>query len=95
MTDDTARFELSPIMKIEDCERLHSFLAGTTDQDIEIDCGAVDRLSGLTAQMLVVGRGSWHRNGRNFTLSNPSEGFEQGIALLGLTDVMSQDQVAA
>ena len=95
MNDDTARFELPSAMKIEDCERLHAFLAGLTDQDVEIDCSAVERLSGLTAQMLAVAQTSWQRNELTLTFFNPSEGFEKGCALLGLADLISQDQVAA
>ncbi|MEL6639802.1 MAG: STAS domain-containing protein [Pseudomonadota bacterium] len=95
MSDDTARFELPPVMKIEDCEALHAFFAGVTDQNVEIDCGRVERLSGLSAQLLLAAQASWQKNAQAVTLLNPSEGFEKGCAQLGLSDLMPQDQVAA
>ena len=94
MSDDTARFELPPVMKIEDCEALHAFFTGVTDQNVEIDCSGVERLNGLSAQMLLVAQASWQKTARAVTISNPSEGFEQGCALLGLPDLIPQDQVA-
>ena len=95
MSDTPARFELQPIMKIEDCEGLHTFLAGAKERDVDIGCSSVARQNGLTAQMLAVAQGSWRRHKRQFTLSNPSEGFAQGVTLLGLSDLIASDQVAA
>ena len=95
MSDDTARFELQPIMKIEDCEHLHAFLVSATNQNVDIGCSAVERLNGLTAQMLAVAQRSWHRHERQITFSDPSEGFAQGVALLGLSDLIGSDRVTA
>lgn len=95
MNDDAACFELPAIMKIEDCERLHMFLASASDKDIEINCGAVERLSGLSAQMLVMAARRWPANAREVTFSGRSAGFEEGLALLGLSEVLQPDQVAA
>lgn len=93
MTDGTKCFALSPIMKMEDCERLHAFLVDAQDGPIEIDCSAVERLGGLTAQMLTMASLCWPRKEQSARFVNPSPPFEEGVALLGLSDTLNLDQV--
>lgn len=95
MDDDTARFELSPTMKIEDCQRFHAFLTGASDKHLAIECSAVERLSGLTAQMLAMACRCWSDNALKVTFVTPSSGFVHGLALLGLCELHTAGQVAA
>lgn len=94
MTDDTACFELPAVMKIEDCERLHAFLLGAQGQDIQIDCHAVERLSGLAAQTLMM-INVWRKNAQQVTLKSPSLGFIDGLATLGLPAQLDLVEVAS
>ncbi len=93
MNDDTAIYALPPLMKMEDSEELHAFLLDAWDRDIEIDCSAVARLNGLTAQLLVMAHNSWQLAGRTVTFSNPSDGFSSSITLLGLSHLLTSEQV--
>lgn len=95
MDDVTARFALSPTMKIEDCQRFHAFLASASDKHLAIECSAVERLSGLTAQMLAMACRCWSANALKVTFVNPSNGFVQGLALLGLSELRAPGQVSA
>jgi chemotaxis protein CheX len=95
MTDDTANFELPKIMKLEDCEKLHEFLATAQTKNLAFGCHAVERLSGLAAQMLLMAVTCWNAQALDVIFENPSDGFMQSIAMLGLNDLLSQGQVAA
>lgn len=95
MTDDTASFELPKIMKVEDCETLNGFLASAQGKHIAFDCSSVDRLSGLSAQMLVMAYGVWRSQSLEVTFARPSEGFAQSVTILGLRDLLLPSQVAA
>ncbi len=93
MDEDTALFELSPIMKIEDCQRLHAFLVSASDKNIAFQCSAVDRVSGLTAQMLAMACKSWGARALHVDFLNVSSGFKDGLALLGLSELLCRDEV--
>ncbi|SIT82315.1 chemotaxis protein CheX [Yoonia rosea] len=95
MTDDTASFELPKIMKVDDCETLHGFLAGAQGKHIAFDCSAVERLSGLSAQILVMAAGVWRGQSLDVTFGSPSDGFAQSVTMLGLNDLLFPDQVTA
>jgi len=95
MNDGTAYFALPPVITMEDAERLHAFLLAARGKAIDIDCSAVERLNGLTAQMIVMACGLWHRNAQQATILHPSARFTEGLALLGLSDILSSKQVTA
>jgi chemotaxis protein CheX len=95
MTDDMASFELPKIMKVEDCETLHGFLAAAQSKHITFECQSVERLSGLSAQMLVMAVTAWHSHALEVTFASPSDGFTQSVAMLGLNDLFAPTQVAA
>ncbi|WP_342071636.1 STAS domain-containing protein [Yoonia algicola] len=88
MTDETASFELPKIMKVEDCETLHGFLAAAQSKNIALKCHAVERLSGLSAQMLVMAVTAWRNQALEVTFASPSDGFRQSVAILGLSDAL-------
>jgi len=95
MTDDSAVFQLPAVMKMEDCERLHEFVAAHEASDVTIDASIVDRLGGLAAQTLVMAQLISQKHGTGFQITAPSSGFLQSISLLGLTDLLSSEQVPA
>lgn len=95
MTDDTASFALPKIMKVEDCETLHGFLLAAQSKHIAFGCSEVERLSGLSAQMLAMAAQAWRDQALEVTFSNPSDGFTQSITMLGLRDLLLPAQVAA
>ena len=94
MNEDTAHFDLSPIMKIEDCQRLHAFLADATDKNIAFECGQVARVGGLTGQMLAMACKFWRQNTLTVSFLNASQGFEDGMALLGLSALHLSDEAS-
>jgi chemotaxis protein CheX len=95
MTDDSAVFQVLAVMKMEDCERLHEFVAVHKANDVTIDVSIVDRLDGLAAQTLVKVQLTSQKHGTSFQITAPSVGFTQSISLLGLTDFFSSKQVSA
>ncbi|KQI71334.1 hypothetical protein AN191_13725 [Loktanella sp. 5RATIMAR09] len=95
MTDDTASFELPKMMKVDDCEALHRFLADAQNKHIAFDCSAVERLSGLAAQILVMAAGVWRSQSLDVTFGSPSDGFSLSVSMLGLNDLLLPAQVTA
>lgn len=93
MTDEFENFQLPPVMKLEDCARMHDFLMTTDAQDVTIDASMVDRLSGIAAQTLLLGRMAAERRGVRFQIKEASAGFSDSISLLGLTDLLLKEQV--
>jgi len=93
MTDDSAVFQLPPVMKMEDCERLHDFVTTHGANDMTIDASIVERLSGLAAQTLVIARHVAEKRGTRLQFTAPSLGFDQSVSLLGLTDILRREQV--
>ena len=95
MTDDSAVFQLPPVMKMEDCERLHDFVKTHDANGMTIDASIVERLSGLAAQTLVIAQHSAEKHGTCLRFTAPSAGFDQSVSHLGLTDILRREQVPA
>ncbi|MFQ1700164.1 STAS domain-containing protein [Loktanella agnita] len=94
MITDSATFSLPPVMTLEDCENLQAFFETATDQSVSLDCSAVTRLNGLTAQMIQMASGVWARNDMPFTLKDPSPDFRQNLATLGFDSLLSEEEAA-
>lgn len=68
MTQDSSRFALPDVVRMEDCEALATFLSDTRGAAATVDCSAVSRLGGLAAQMLLIAQRSWADEGQTLTL---------------------------
>lgn len=91
MTIAPATFHLPPASRIEDCHQLFDFLSSAQDQDVQIDCQNVSRLSGLCAQLLTMGAKAWAAKGRQFQFWPVSDNFRNDVVTLGMADVLTID----
>lgn len=91
MTTVDLTYVLPAVAKIEDCEELYAFLSTSQDQAVEIDCSAVTRLSGLSAQLLTMAQKAASNGGTGLVLANPSAGFLNGAKMLGLQDILQTE----
>ncbi len=91
MTADCAIYELPPVMKLEDCEKLHGFLHERRGQAVALGCGSVDRMTGLAAQMIFFAHRKWSSDGVSFTLRDPSGGCLESLTTLGLAAPLSDE----
>lgn len=95
MTLDTARFDLPPILKVEECQTLHAFLQHADGQPVTLDCARVTRLGGLAAQLIQMAATSWAAKNLPFTLAAPSDDFRNCLAILGMDSLLSESEGAA
>lgn len=94
MSDIGCTFTLPSVAKMEDCEKLHAFLSGAQDKDIAIDCSAVTRLSGLAAQLLLMGHQASTRTGNRLVLANPSPECMASLETPGLQNTLQTEGAA-
>ena len=57
-----------------------------TGADLTVDAGQVDHLGALSAQLLVAAQRQWAAEGYQLTFSPRSAAFDDGLAVLGLTN---------
>lgn len=93
MNADGATFEIPPVMKVEDCEALFLFLEQAEGQPVTLQCGAVSRIPGLAAQTLLFATQKWAKDGISLSLTDQSDGCVESLKLLGLSDLIAQEQV--
>lgn len=91
MSVECANFTLPPVMKMDDCERLHAFLRDRLDQPVQLDCSSVTRLGGLAAQLIAMGAMTWAKTDNAFIVSDPSPGCRQSLASMGLSQLLTQE----
>ncbi len=91
MTANSTIFEMPPVMKLEDCETLHCFLQEQHGQAVALDCAAVDRMTGLAAQLVVFAHRKWSSDGVSFALRDVSNGCRDSLTALGLAALLTQE----
>lgn len=94
MTTDSTTYALPPVMKLEDCQNLHTFLERSADRSVSLDCSAVTRLGGLGAQMIQMARIAWTANAIELSLVNPSDECVESLNTLGLGDLLKEEEAA-
>ena len=95
MTDQIATFDLPPVMKSEDCQKLDAFLRNHEDQLVSLNCRDVTRIGGQAAQVIVA-----HINFRQekecaIVFDTPSEGFSGAVHRMGLGHILDAEGDAA
>lgn len=76
-----ARVQLEPVLDLGAAERLHAQLVGLRGQSLEIDASQVERLGGLSLQVLISARNTWATDGHKATISTASPAFEDAWAM--------------
>ncbi|MDP5085419.1 MAG: STAS domain-containing protein [Yoonia sp.] len=95
MTTAPATYDLPAVTRMEDCHHLFDFLNAAQDQDVQINCQDVTRLSGLCAQLLTMGAKAWAANDRDFHLCAASQALHDDLKSLGLSDFLTVDGASA
>ncbi len=88
MPDDIATFDLPSVMRTEDCISLHEFLCENSERPVVLGGAAVDRFSGQAAQIIAAHQGFRQAGTPAITISDPSDGLRNALALLALDQVL-------
>jgi chemotaxis protein CheX len=74
---------LEPVLDLSAAERLHAQLLARRGQPLAIDASQVERLGGLSLQVLLSARNTWAADGLSARIASPSAAFEDAWALFG------------
>ena len=69
--------QLDPVLDLGAAERLHEHLMGLRGRPLDIDASAVERLGGLSLQVLMSAQKTWAADGRALRVCTPSPAYEQ------------------
>ncbi|PUB18739.1 chemotaxis protein CheX [Yoonia sediminilitoris] len=94
MTSECATYDLPEVMKLEDCQELHSFLIKQQGTPVALNCTAVTRISGLAAQMIHFAAGEWAGEDVDFSLRDLSPGCITSLTTLGLGGLVANEGAA-
>jgi chemotaxis protein CheX len=75
------KLQLEPILDLGAAERLHGRLMDLRGQPLDIDASQVERLGGLSLQVLLSARNTWQADGHNAVISQASTAFEEAWAM--------------
>lgn len=81
--DAASPLMLAPILDLNAAAPLRADLLARQGQPIVLDASQVQRLGGLSLQVLLAARAAWSVDGHDFTLSNPSPAFLEAVGLFG------------
>ena len=76
-----SKLQLEPVLDLGAAERLHGQLMGLRGRPLDIDASQVERLGGLSLQVLISARNTWLADGQPAVISQPSSAFEDAWAL--------------
>ncbi|WGM40672.1 STAS domain-containing protein [Caulobacter sp. NIBR1757] len=74
---------------------LRDALLAHRGSSLTLDAGEVERLGGPCFQVLAAARKTWAADGQDLTFIQPSPAFTTGLAVLGATDWMPQEDIAS
>lgn len=83
-TDTPDEIELPQRLDHAACGKLADRFAKRRGQDILINAGGVTFLSAMAAEILLRARAEWQSDGTGFAFQSPSQGFLEGLSLLGI-----------
>jgi chemotaxis protein CheX len=83
ITDQTAgeTLQLEPVLDLSAAERLHERLMELRGRTLDIDASAVERLGGLTLQVLMSAQKTWAADGCTIRFGAVSPAFDHAWAL--------------
>lgn len=91
MPPDTATFDLPPLLKLEECQQLHSFLQQSAGTPVTLNCADVTRLGGLPAQLITMAAKTWAEDNVPLAFAAPSADFRNCLDTLGLTELLMEN----
>lgn len=89
MLTETATFELPPVLKMEECQQLHTFLTESAGLPVTLNGAAVTRIGGLSAQLMRMAADVWTAQSVPFTLADPSQALRDSLGALGLNSILA------
>ena len=81
---NTKTIVLPNILDLKAAGPLTEKLLPLRGNDLLIDASQVERLGGQCLQVLISAVATWHSDGATADILNPSDGFVEGLAMLGM-----------
>lgn len=75
------KLQLEPVLDLGAAERLHVQLTGLRGRPLDIDASQVERLGGLSLQVLLSARNTWQADGQPVSIGQASAAFKDAWAL--------------
>jgi chemotaxis protein CheX len=72
---------LEPVLDLSAAERLHAQLLARRGQPLAIDASQVERLGGLSLQVLLSARNTWQADGGHAAIGQTSAAFDDAWAM--------------
>ena len=88
-------FKLDARLTADQAGSLREALLSHRGAPLALDAGEVERLGGPCFQVLAAARKTWAADGQDLTFLQPSPAFAAGLAVLGATDWMPQEDIAS
>lgn len=88
-SDPGAALTLAPILDLNAAAPLRSDLLARQGQPILLDASQVQRLGGLSLQVLLAAQVAWSVDGHQFAIANPSPAFMDAVGLFGAADLLA------
>tara|TARA_R110002020_G_scaffold77347_15_gene195264 strand:+ start:3851 stop:4225 length:375 start_codon:yes stop_codon:yes gene_type:complete len=85
-TGDHGCIRLPELVDFTVCEDLAARIGAARHSALEVDAEKVTFLGTLGLQLLLSAHAQWQRDKAEFTVSNPSSGFLDGLKELGVSD---------
>ena len=76
-----AKLMLEPVLDLGAAERLHTRLLELRGHPLDIDASQVERLGGLSLQVLISARNTWQADGHSAVIGQASAAFEDAWAM--------------
>ena len=84
-----AKLLLEPVLDLGAAERLHTRLMELRGHPLDIDASQVERLGGLSLQVLISARNTWHADGHSAVIGQASAAFEDAWAMFAAPSLTS------
>ena len=84
---------LQQILDLRAAGPLAAELLALSGCDVDVDASTVHKLGGQCLQVLLSARAYWQGEGLGFRVVGPSQGFTEGLALLGATSLLPTYEV--
>jgi len=79
--EPAAKLLLEPVLDLGAAERLHARLLELRGQPLDIDASQVERLGGLSLQVLISARNTWRADGQSAVIGQTSPAFDDAWAM--------------
>ncbi len=80
-------FRLPEYLDLTAAAPLRAHLSALSEGPLDLDASGVQRVGGLSLQVLLAADIAWNANDQELRVVNPSESFVEGMRLMGVPDL--------